>query len=280
MNWPIIRMAFESWSRHRCARLGAALAYYSLFSVGPLLLIITSIAGLVFSAEAARATLMTYVQEQMGETGSQTVEALLRGASSQQTGLIASVAGAILLVVGAVGVVVQLKDALNTIWEVEPAKQSTWSFVFRSYLVSLIGILFLGLLLAASLVVSTALSAVSQWSSAEINPLLWQSINFAISSSLLTIVFGLLFRLFPDAEVEWKDVWPAAFATALLFQFGTFAISWYVGTQGFASIYGAAASIVVLLVWIYYSAQIVLFGAELSRAAKLRAQQHRNSHTR
>jgi membrane protein len=267
MNWQVWSMAYEGWLRHRCARLGAALAYYSVFSVGPLLLILTSIAGLFLGQETARRTLMANLREQMGETGSQAVETLLSGASSEKSGMFAAITGVILLFVGALGVVVQLKDALNTIWEVDRAKHATWWSVIRSYLMSLAGILALGILLAASIVVSTALNAVVDWAVAGTSQLLWQAIAFVLSSAVLTILFALLFRLFPDAPVEWRAVWPAAAVTAVLFQVGTLAISWYVGTQALTSTYGAAASVVVLLIWVYYSAQIVLFGAELARAS-------------
>jgi membrane protein len=267
MNWQVWSMAYEGWLRHRCARLGAALAYYSVFSVGPLLLILTSIAGLFLGQETARRALMANLREQMGETGSQAVETLLSGASSEKSGMFAAITGVILLFVGALGVVVQLKDALNTIWEVDRAKHATWWSVIRSYLMSLAGILALGILLAASIVVSTALNAVVDWAVAGTSQLLWQAIAFVLSSAVLTILFALLFRLFPDAPVEWRAVWPAAAVTAVLFQVGTLAISWYVGTQALTSTYGAAASVVVLLIWVYYSAQIVLFGAELARAS-------------
>jgi membrane protein len=267
MSWRVWSMAYEGWLRHRCARLGAALAYYSVFSVGPLLLILTSIAGLFLGQEEARRALMVNLREQMGETGSQAVETLLSGASSEQSGMFAAISGGVLLIVGALGVVVQLKDALNTIWEVDRAKHATWWSVIRSYLMSLAGILALGVLLAASIVVSTALNTIVDWAIAGTSQLLWQAIAFVLSSAVLTILFALLFRLFPDAPVEWRAVWPAAAVTAVLFQLGTFAISWYVGTQALRSTYGAAASVVVLLICVYYSAQIVLFGAELARAS-------------
>lgn len=270
MDWPVVTMAFEGWSRHRCARLGAALAYYSVLSLGPLLLIVTSIAGLFFGQDAVRGTVMANLREHMGETGSQAVSALLQGASSQGTGLFAAATGTVLLIVGALGVVVQLKDALNTIWEVEPNTHATWWAALRSYLVSLSGVLVLGLLLAVSLVVTTTVTAVLQWAGAGSSPLLWQAITFVISSAILTILFAFLFRLFPDADVAWNDVWPAAITTAILFQVGTLAISLYVGTQSLTSTYGAAASVVVLLIWVYYSAQIVLLGAELSRATAVK----------
>jgi membrane protein len=261
----VLLTALNDWFRHRGARLGAALAYYSVFSLGPLLLIVTSVAGLLFGDEAARGALGAQFRSMLGDSGAQAVEAMLKGASIESSGWLAGATGIILLLVAALGVVVQLKDALNTIWEVkEPEYAGLWWYL-RTYLISAAGILSLGFLLAVSLVISTALTAFSTYvgdSAAE--GLLWQSLNFAVSLAVLSGLFAMLFRWFPDADVEWADVWPGAFATALLFNIGKLAISWYIGTQGLESTYGAAASIVVLLIWVYWSAQIALFGAEIS----------------
>lgn len=233
--------------------------------MGPLLLIVTGIAGLFFGAEAVRGQLTDQFGTLLGAAGSQALQGMLAGASSEHAGYFAAIAGALLLVVAALGVVVQLKDAMNTIWDVEDTEQTgVWSYL-RTYLVSMAGILGLGFLLAVSLVVSTGIAAVSARSGA-MPTLITESVNFATSLALLALLFGMLFKWFPDTEVAWKDVVPGAIATALLFNLGKFAVGWYVGTQGLESTYGAAASIVTLLVWVYYSAQIVLFGAELTHA--------------
>ena len=159
--------------------------------------------------------------------------------------------------------VVQLKDAINTVWEVKAAEHSgLWSYV-KTYVVSLAGILALGFLLAMSLVVSTVLSALSGWLGGG-QTVLWQAVNLLVSLGVLGLLFASLFRWFPDAEVEWQDVWLGAVVSSVLFNVGKLAISWYIGSQGLQSTYGAAASIVVLLIWVFYSSQIVLFGAEIS----------------
>jgi membrane protein len=190
---------------------------------------------------------------------------MLKGAASQQTGGIAAVFGVLLLLIAALGVVVQLKDALNTIWDApEPEGSGMWWYV-RTYLISLAGVMALGFLLMVSLVISTALAAASAWAgTANSGALLWEVVNFAISLLVLTGLFAMLFKWFPDVPVHWRDVWPGALASALLFQAGKLAIAWYIGSQGLESTYGAAASLVVLLIWFYYTAQIVLFGAEIS----------------
>jgi membrane protein len=265
MAWKILSTAVDQWFQHRSARLGAALAYYSVFSMGPLLLIVTSIAGLFFGADAVRGSLTSQFRSLLGETGSKAVEAMLAGASSPHTGRLAAIIGVILLLVAALGVVSQLKDAMNTIWNVEEPKDADVWWYLRTYLVSFAGILGLGFLLAVSLVISTVLAAFSSWSGTA-STLIGEGINFIASLAILTALFAMLFKWFPDTKIAWSDVLPGAVATALLFNLGKFAIGWYIGTQGLESTYGAAASIVILLVWVYYSAQIVLFGAELTHA--------------
>jgi len=265
MTWTIITTAVDQWFRHRSARLGAALAYYSVFSMGPLLLIVTSIAGLFFGADAVRGSLSAQFSSLLGETGSKAVENMLAGASSEQSGMLAGATGVVLLLVAALGGVVQLKDSMNTIWNVEEPKEAGLWWYLRTYLVSFAGILGLGFLLAISLVISASLAALSSWAGTAAT-LIGEAINFIVSLAILTALFAMLFRWFPDTEIAWQDVLPGAVATALLFNLGKFAIGWYIGTQGLESTYGAAASIVILLIWVYYSAQIILFGAELTHA--------------
>lgn len=265
--WTLLTSAANNWFRHRSARLGAALAYYSVFSLGPLLLIVTAIAGFFFGAESVRGSLTTQFRSLLGDTGSQAVEAMLKGAASSTSGGWSAVLGIALLLVAALGVVVQLKDALNTIFEAKEPENAGVGWYARVYGVSFAGILALGFLLAVSLVLSTVLAAFTSWfSGSTAEGILLETINFVVSLGVLMLLFAMLFKWFPDTPVAWAEVWPGALATALLFNVGKAAISWYIGTQGLESTYGAAASIVVLLIWVYYSAQIVLFGAELTRA--------------
>lgn len=261
--WNLLTTAASDWVRHRDARLGAALAYYSVFSLGPLLLIVVSIAGLLFGEDAVRTALTGQFQSLLGPLGSQAIETMLKGAGSQASGTLAAALGVILLLVAAVGVVAQLKDAINTIWETkEPEVAGLWWYA-RSYLISFAGIMGLGFLLAMSLVISTALSALSAWMGGG-ESLFWQAVNFLISLGVLTLLFAMFFRWFPDGPVDWEDAWRGGLVTAALFNVGKLAIAWYIGSQGLESTYGAAASVVVLLVWVYYSAQIVLFGGEIT----------------
>lgn len=278
-SWPtsawarisvVLTNAVRDWFRHNDARLGAALAYYSVFSLGPLLLIVVSIAGLFFGTESVSSALSTQTRSLLGPLGSQAVDAMLKGAGSLSGGILTAAFGIALLIVAAVGVVVQLKDAINTIWETSEPKGAGWWWYVRTYIVSLAGILGLGFLLAVSLVISTGLSAFSTYLGAG-ETLAWQVVNFLVSVLVLTALFAMLFKWFPDAHVDWRHAVSGGAMTAVLFNVGKIAISWYIGRQGLESTYGAAASLVVLLIWIYYTAQIVLFGAEVTHAAQARS---------
>jgi membrane protein len=269
--WNLLKTAGNDWLRHSDARLGAALAYYSVFSLGPLLLIVVSVAGLFFGEDAVRTALTTQFRSLLGPLGSQAVETMLKGAGSQASGTLTAALGIILLLVAAVGVVAQLKDAINTIWETkEPEGAGIWWYL-RTYLISFAGILGLGFLLAVSLVISTTLSAISSWLGGGAQSLFWQTVNFFVSLGVLAFLFAMFFRWFPDGPVSWQDAWRGGLVTAVLFNVGKLAIAWYIGSQGLESTYGAAASVVVLLIWVYYSAQIVLFGGEITHVY---AQQH------
>ena len=265
--WNLLVTAFQGWMKHHSPRLGAALAYYAVFSLGPLLLIVIAIAALLFDRETVTTAINTQLSGLIGENGARALEAMRQGASSQSSGKAASIAGVVLLIIAAVGVVAQLKDALNTIWEVDETRESgVWPFI-RTYVVSMAGIMALGFLLATSLVLSTVLASVSQFFPG--GSALGQFAEVVVSFIVLTVLFAALFKYFPDTTVNWSDVWIGGAATAALFQLGKVAIAWYIGTQSFESTYGAAASLVVLLIWVYYASQIVLFGAELTRAYAL-----------
>jgi membrane protein len=270
--WNVLTTAFNNWSRHRSSRLGAALAYYSVFSLGPLLLIVISIAGIMFGEDAVRGSLTGQFRDLLGPAGAQAVEAMLKGASSVTTGGITAIVGIALLVVAALGVVAALKDALNTIWDAPEPEGSGFTWYVRTYVISLAGVMALGFLLMVSLVVSTFLAAVTAWAGRTVGneALIGQVIGTIISLGLLSAMFGMLFKWFPDVPVRWRDVWPGAIAAAILFEAGKLVIAWYIGRQGLESTYGAAASLVVLLIWVYYTAQIVLLGAEISHAYAVR----------
>ena len=249
---------------HKDARLGAALAYYSVFSLGPLILIAIAIAGLVFGAEAVQGQVLGTLKGLVGDTGTQAIEAMLKGADRPREGMVATVIGIGTLVFAAIGVVVQLKDALNTVWEVEATPGSgVWRFV-RSYILSLAGVLALGFLLLTSMLLTAALAAAGKYVAAYLPEATLQVAGFAASFALISLLFAMMFKWLPDTKVTLRDVWLGAVLTAALFEVGKFLIGLYIGKQGLESTYGAAASIIVVLIWVYYSAQLVLMGAEFT----------------
>lgn len=258
--------AAQSWSANRTGRIAAALAYYSIFSLGPLLLLVTSIAGLMYGTDAVRGRLTGELQSIVGSDGAKAIEALLAGASTTSSGIIGTLLSLFFLVLAALGVVIQLKDAFNKIWDVETSGESTLSWYVRSYGASLAGILAIGFLLVVSLVLSAGLTGLSEFGGVSFNVTIAHLLSELFGFFVLTILFAMMFRWLPDESNEWRVVLPGAAFTALLFSLGKYAIGWYVGTQSFSSTYGAAASFIVLLVWVYYSSSIVLFGAEVTSA--------------
>jgi membrane protein len=263
--WILLKDAAANWATHKDSRQGAALAYYSIFSLGPLIVIAIAIAGLVFGQEAVRGEVASQLKGLLGDGGAQAVQAMLAGASQPQQGIVATVLGVGTLLFAAVGVVVQLKDALNTVWEVEPAKGGgIWSFV-RTYIVSLAGVLAVGFLLLVSLLLTSVLSAVGKFLAAGLPEAALHVAGSVVSFGVITLLFAMMFKWLPNIAVRWSDVWLGAALTAALFEIGKLAIGLYIGKQALESTYGAAASLVVLLIWIYYSSQIVLIGAEFTR---------------
>jgi membrane protein len=263
--WALLKAAAANWSKHKDARQGAALAYYSIFSLGPLIVIAIAIAGLVFGQDAVRGELGPQLKGMLGDGGAQAVETLLAGASKPQQGIVATVLGVGTLLFAAVGVVVQLKDALNTVWEVEPPKSGgIWMFV-RTYVSSLAGVLAAGFLLLISLLLTAVLSVAGKYFTLFLSEGALQLVGSLVSFGVITLLFAMMFKWLPDTPVDWRNVWPGAAITGALFEIGKLLIGLYIGKQGLESTFGAAASLVVLLIWIYYSSQIVLMGAELTR---------------
>ena len=252
------------WVSHKAATLGAAVAYYSVFSLGPLILIAIAVAGLVFGQEAVRGEVSGALKDLLGEPGAQAINGMLAAASRPREGVIASLVGIGTLLFAAIGVVVQLKDALNTVWEVKtPPSTGIWSYV-RMYVLSLAGVLSLGFLLLISMLVTAALAAGGKYLDPFLPEAALQIVSFAVSFAVISLLFAMMFKWLPDTEIGWGDVWLGAVVTAILFEIGKFLIGVYIGRQGLESTYGAAASIVIVLIWVYYSAQIVLLGAEFT----------------
>jgi membrane protein len=264
--WLVAKEAAENWSSHRDSRQGAALAYYSVFSLGPIIVIAIAVAGFFFGSEAVSGQVAASTRGLMGDTGAKAVQAMLADAGRPREGLLASLLGLGALLFAAIGVVVQLKDALNTVWEVgDPPGQGTWLFV-RNYVVSLAAVLALGFLLLVSLLVTTALAALTKVATPHVDGWILHLISVMVSLFVTSLLFAMMFKWLPDAPVDWYDVWLGAITTAALFEIGKSAIAFYIGKQGLESTYGAAASIVVVLIWVYYTSQIILIGAEITHA--------------
>jgi membrane protein len=244
------------------------LAYYSVFSLGPIIVIAIAVAGFFFGREAVTGQVASSIKDMLGDTGAKAVQAMLADAGRPREGFVATMLGLGALLFAAIGVVVQLKDALNTVWEVDETPGSgIWHFV-RSYVVSLAAVLALGFLLMVSLLVTAALAALGKFAAPNGQEGLLHFISILVSFSVIALLFAMMFKWLPDAAIGWYDVWLGAILTAALFEIGKAAIGFYVGKQGLESTYGAAASIIVVLIWVYYSSQIILMGAEVTHASQ------------
>jgi membrane protein len=266
--WRLFWAAITGWSKDNVPRLGASLAYYTLFAISPILIIAIAIAGSVFGAEAVRGQIVGQIDGLIGTQGAEAIQSLLQGAHRDSTGTFALIVGTITLIVAASGAFLELQHALNTIFRVKTdPKKSGIERLILSRLRSFGLVVSIGFLLLVSLLVSAALTALSTRIQRNMfgSPLLLQTINLVVSLAVMTLLFGLIYRVLPDVQLAWRDVWTGALGTAMLFSIGKFLIGLYLGHSSVASSYGAAGSIVVLLVWVYYSAQVILLGAEFTR---------------
>ncbi len=263
----LVKAAAAGWVDDYAQSMGAALAFYTMFSIAPLLLIVISIAGLVFGNEAAHGEIFGQLEELLGATGALAVQGLLESVRKPTESVTASAVGIVLLLIGATSVFGELQDALDRIWRapVRAPGPGVWGLV-RARLLSFGMILGIGFLLMVSLVASAALAGLKKWW----GPLFsdWitiaSGVEFVLSFALVTVVFAMIYKIMPRVQIAWKDVWIGAGVTSLLFTIGKFLIGLYIGRSGIASGFGAAASLVVVLVWVYYSAQVFLFGAEFT----------------
>jgi membrane protein len=265
--WEVLKCAGSQWLEDKAARLGAALAYYSIFSIAPLLIIVIAIAGFVFGHQAVEGQVSEQIRDLVGEEGANAIQAMVANASKPGSGIIATVVGVAMLFLGATGLFGQLQDAMNTVWEVQPKSGRGILGILKDRLLSMSMVLGTAFLLLVSLVVSTALEALGGRLLGDARAgVLGQAINFAVSLVVITLLFAMIYRFLPDARIAWRDVGLGAAMTALLFVLGKWCIGLYLGQASVGSTYGAAGSLVVLLVWLYYSAQIFLFGAEFTKA--------------
>lgn len=257
----------NDWMANNAQRSAAALAYYAVFSLAPLLLITIGIAGMVLGHDGARVQIIEQATALLGPGGALALETIMGTRdSAPRAGAISVTTGTVTLLVGAVGVLAQLKDALNTVWDVAPPGDVSWRAFFRSYVVNVALVIATGFLLLVSLVatavVSAATTAARSWLPGP--DAAWVMLDAVIGLAMTSLVFALIFKVLPDTRVRWQDVWVGALVTAVLFSFGRLALGAYLGREGGDSAYGAAGSVLALLAWVYYTAQLVLLGAEFT----------------
>ena len=266
-TWSLLRQTMSEWVEDKVPQLGAALAYYTALSIAPLLVIALTIAAQVFDESTARGQLQDELRSLVGDDGSKAIEQMIESANKPGEGIFASVLSFLILLVGASGVFGQLQQSLNTIWEVQPKPgRGVWGVIQDRFL-SLAMVFGIAFLLLVSLILSAALTSLGTVFERLPDSLVWlsQAAHFSISLVLITLLFALMFKYLPDVKIAWRDVWLGAIITAILFTVGKFAIGLYLGHSAMASSYGVAGSFVVLLVWVYYSSQILFFGAEFTQ---------------
>lgn len=265
--WILLKSVWSGYSADDCLTRGAAIAYYSVFSLAPVLVIVIAVAGMVFGEDAARGAIVEQMTGLMGRQGAEAIQAMINGASHRNAGWLATTIGLLTLVITASGVFSEMQSALNVIWKAEPSRGGV-SGMFQARLTGLGLVLALGFLLLASLVVSTAIAALDAWF-AGILPgwhQLLQGVSFLVSFLLIAAMFGAIYKILPNKAISWTDVAVGAVVTSLLFSAGKHLISLYLGQSSTASTFGAASTLAVMLLWIYYSSQLFLLGAEFTRA--------------
>lgn len=268
--WQLLRETFDEWVRDRSTRRGAALAYYTIFSLAPILILAIAIAGLFFSEEAARGEIVAQMSGLIGYDGARAIQAMIESAARPGAGVTAALVGIGTLLLGATSALAELKDDLDEIWDAPPEKVRGFWYFIRKRLLSVGLILALGFLLLVSLAFSAVLSALTKlWGPQGASGLaltLLEAFNFLVSFALVTALFAMIYKILPAVRIAWRDVIIGAVVTALLFSVGKWLIGMYLGNSAIGSSYGAAGSVILVLVWVYYSAQIFLFGAEFTKA--------------
>ena len=267
--WKVLKAAFAGWWNDNVPRMGAALAYYTLFSLAPILIVAIAIAGLAFGPEAVRGEIVGQIEGLVGREGALAVQAMLEGAAKPSSSVPATILGIITFFVGATGAFLELQADLDAIWRVKPKSRGNFlRDLVMQRLISFGLVLGFAFLLLTSLVVSAALAALHTYMGNAFPgvAVLWEALNVIVSLIVITLLFAMIYKVLPDVKLVWSDVWVGALVTAGLFTIGKFLIGLYLGTSAMASSYGAAGSVIVVLVWVYYTSQIILLGAEFTRA--------------
>jgi membrane protein len=265
--WDLVKQAVDDWIAAKCPTLGAALAYYSVFSIAPLLILVIAAASVFFGEQAAEKNIAHEIEGTLGGPVARAIQSILANNAEGTRATGATVIGLVLLLVGAAGVFGQLHDSLNTIFGVEPKPSQGIGGWFRDRFMSLTMVMGTGFLLLVSLIINTVLSAMNSaltrsWLG---DAVLWQTVNLAASFAIITVLFAFIYKFIPDVQLAWRDMWVGAMLTSALFVLGKYVLGWYLGQASTTSAYGAAGSLVVILLWVYYASQILLFGAAFTR---------------
>jgi membrane protein len=264
----LIKATFQEWSQDKATRMAAALAYFTIFSMAPILIIVIAVVGLFIGDDmVVRQQILAQVEDTVGAQAAGTVGTIIDQIAQPESSIWATIIGVGALLLGATGVVIQLQDSLNTIWEVKPREDRGVKGIIRDRVLSFAMILGLAFILLVALVINTFLSVAVGFLNGFLpgEGIILQIVNFVVSLLVITLVFAMIFKILPDVNIEWKDVWIGALVTAALFMIGMQILSLYLGGGAITSTYGAAGSLVVILVWVFYSAQILFFGAEFTQ---------------
>jgi membrane protein len=263
--WGLLKESVARWVDDFAPSMGAALSYYTIFSIAPLLLLVIAIAGFAFGDDAASGALFGQLRGMLGDEGATVAQRLVASAHEPRTTILASIVGIVTLMLGAITVLLELQSSLNRIWRAPPAPKGIWTML-RARLLAVSLVLAIGFLLLVSLVASAAMAAIGQWGAPYLARVRWvfEIVNVAASVAMVTVLFAMIYKILPRVRIGWRDVWVGAGVTAVLFTIGKSLIGLYLGRSAVASGFGAAGSVVVLLAWVYYSAQIFLFGAEFT----------------
>ncbi len=263
----MVKKTINDWIDDRATTLAAALSYYTVFSIAPLLIIAVAVAGFFFGEDAVRGDVYRELEGLLGSSGAKVIEDMMVSASNRKDGTLATVIGIVILLFGASGVFSQLQETMNIIWKAKPPKINGILNWIRLRFLSFAMVVGIGFLLLVSLLITAAISAVGRYLEGKTPGWegLWHLINAGVSLGIISLLFAMIYKVLPDTRVEWRDVWLGALVTAILFSLGKLGIGIYLGKTSVASSYGAAGSVAILLIWVYYSAQILFLGAEFTQ---------------
>ncbi|HVF82015.1 MAG TPA: YihY/virulence factor BrkB family protein [Flavisolibacter sp.] len=267
--WKVLKQAFNGFGDDKVLKLSAALAYYTVFSIGPLIIVVIYLAGIIYGREAIQGSIFGHIQGLVGAEAATQIQSMIKSAALNTKGNFAAVVGVVTLVIGATGVFGEIQESINIIWNLKPKPKKGWVKMLVNRLLSFSVIVSLGFILLVSLVLTGLIEALMGRLQAyfpNITVVLVYIINLLLTFAIITTLFGVIFKVLPDAIIKWRDVIVGSMVTAVLFMLGKFAITFYIGTSDVGGTYGAAGSLVVLLLWVYYSSVILYFGAEFTKA--------------